>query len=713
MNKTDIAHLRFLADTQWGQRHLTEFLYHPDAGLWCSVSAGQFSAAFEAIRRQLDRNDQVLRFLELHILTEALLQKENSPEWMIPWVADHLNVADYVKPLDWQTCLGGQWHAVPVFLVHEKAYLRYFILGLISRPTESPSWPEWADGLLDETAKRGILSAVKACARIRSFAPNQGTFCYPLTVPSQNLQVKDASLGLPLSLGFMALLSGRKLPEDLAASASVQEDGSLRKVGQLSKKISYAEKAGFRVFLFCADNRVSSKREDMELLPVSSLAEAWMAACLYAPGQAGKLLMMATMLNDPQAFANNCAVAPVEWLAWALRNNRTRQVMGLMLKSPIDFETYIQKLGMCLDKGEIARAEILARLLESASSETLAGAAPLSLFKWFTLNLSMANHRGDVSASDRWEKEAEAIVRQASVSDMEAFASFYNHRFIAVHHNRYYFNPELPSFIKEILASLEAQYQCQRQLVETAANKTLGALYGSIAQNYGFCGPSCLKETERYLILSQKAFGDGRTPEWRGDWLRQFNYLTYASLDAGDVDAAKKALLAYLEIDDWQELWPKLPGLTQWRHAALARFLADSRKREKAAIYAEWAVSNSGQIREDRHPWQLWLHNMGRIMDLLGDRQSALNYYDCSLTVCRSGKLGPTVQAMALLPLSGLWQTEGLNRVDLVSVEKEIRRAANDLNPVHFSPFLNEPDFIKTLENVWTRPEKMFPFTYR
>jgi len=713
MNKTDLTHLRFLADSQWGQRHLREFLYHPDAGLCCSVSADQFSAAFEAIRRQLAHDEEVIRFLELHILTEALLQKENPSKWMIPWVADHLDVAEYVKPLTWQTCLEGHWHSVPVYLVHESAHLRYFILGLVSRPEKSAFWPEWTDRLLDESAKTGIRSAVKACARTHPFAQNQGAFCYPLTVPNQSVQFKDASLGLPLSLGFMALLGGRKLPEDLAASACVQEDGSLRKVGQLSKKISHAQKAGFKVFLFCADNRVSSKREEMDLLPVSSLAEAWMGANLYAPGQAGKLLMMATMLNDPQAFANNCAVAPLEWLAWAQHNGRTRQVMGLILNSPIDFETYIQKLGICLDKGEIARAEMLARLLESASSETLADAAPLSLFKWFTLNLSMANHRGDVSASDRWEKEAEAMIRQASVSDMEAFASFYNHRFIGLHHNRYYFNPELPRFIKEILASLEAQYQCQRQLVETAANKTLGALYGSIAQNYGFCRPRCLKETEKYLTLSQKAFGDGRTPEWRGDWLRQFNYLTYASLDAGDVGAAKKALLAYLEIDDWQDLWPKLPELTQWRHAALARFLADSRKREKARIYAEWALSNNGQIHEDRHPWQLWLYNMGRIMDLLGDRESAIKFYDYSLALCRSGNLGPTVQAMALLPLSGLWQADGLNRVDLVLVEKEIRRAAKDLNPVHFKSFLNEPDFITALENVWTRPEKMFPFTYR
>jgi hypothetical protein len=51
--------------------------------------------------------------------------------------------------------------------------------------------------------------------------------------------------------------------------------------------------------------------------------------------------------------------------------------------------------------------------------------------------------------------------------------------------------------------------------------------------------------------------------------------------------------------------------------------------------------------------------------------------------------------------------------MDMDSVEKNIRRAAHDLNPVHFSPFLNKPDFIKTLENMWARPEEIFPFTYR
>jgi hypothetical protein len=581
MSKTDLTHLRFLADTQWGQRHLREFLYHPAAGLCGSVSADQFSTAFEAIRRQLAHDEEVIRFLELHILTQALLQKEKPPEWMIPWVADHLDVARYVRPLTWQTCLEGHWHSVPVFLVHESAHLRYFILGLVSRPEKSAFWPEWADGLMDATAKKGILSAVKACTCIHPFSRNQGAFCYPLTVPNQNVQFKDASLGLSISLGFMALLSGRELPEDLAASGSVQGDGSVRKVGQLSKKISHAKQAGFRSFLFSADHRAPSRIEDMDMLPVSGLAEAWMAAALYAPGQAAKLLMMANMLTDPQAFVNNCGLLPPEWLAWAHQNGRTRRVIGLMLGSPDLFETYLERLEGCLGKGELVRAETLASLFEPASIKTLAGAVPLSLFKWFTLHLSLANHRGDVSASEMWEKEADEMVRQTSVSDTEAFASYCNHRFIGMHHNRYHFNPQLPMFMQGILTSLEAQYQFQRQLVKTAINKTLGALYGSIAQNYGFCGPLHLKETRRYLMLSQRAFGDGRVPEWKCDWLRQFSYLTYACLDAGDVDAAEESLLAYLQIDDWQELRPKLPELTQWRHAALARFLADLGEEEK------------------------------------------------------------------------------------------------------------------------------------
>jgi len=713
MRNTDLRHLEFLSETEWGRTHLKELLQSPHVGLWQSLSEDHFSDGFDLLESRLGSDSETGRLLDLRLITEALLQREGAPAWFIQWVCEHVDVPGYLSPLDWQTCMDGRWDAAPVILVHERAYLRYFILGLVGAPDGTPCWPEWADCLLDETAQRGILSAMSASTGIYRPELGQRPFCYPLTVPNRNVQFTHASLGLPLSLGFMALLREERVHQDIVASGTVGANGSVGKVGRLTMKVGYARKAGFKVFLFPSDNRPPPQANGVDMLPVSNLAEAWTLSGLYAPGQTGKLLMLGTMLDDPVTFANNCTLVPSEWLAWVHQNGRTQRVMGLIQASPFLFDTYVERLGTCLNKGELVQAETLIRLLEPASVKALAEDAHLSVFKWFSINLSMANHRGDVSASLMWEEEADRLVQRSPVTDVEAFADFCNHRFIGSCHNRYHFSPELPGFIKGLLTSLEGQYRSQRQLVENAVNKTLGALYGSIAQNYGFCGPRWIEETEGYVRLSQKAFGGGTAPECKDDWLRQFGYLTYACLDAGNFQAAGNALMAYLEIRDWQELRPKLSGLTRWHHAALARFFAESREREKGRAYAEWALPRKSLLCKEMHPWQLWLCNMGRLLVALGDRASAIEYHKESVSLCASGRLGRTVQIMALLPLAALWEGQALAGLDVTSLEEQIRQGAQDLNPAHFRPVLSEPDFEKVLENVWGRPEGMFPFTYR
>ena len=661
----------------------------------------------------LRSDDQLIKLLELQILTEALLQKEYTPEWFITWVPENIDVDDYVGPIEWQACLQGKWHAVPVFLVHERAYLRYFILGLVYVPDGPSLWPEWTDQLMDESTKKGIASAVKACKDIHPLNANRKFTCYPLTVPNRNTQFKHTSLGLPLSLGVMKLVTGENAFEGLAASGSVQEDGSVGGIGQLSKKMAHAEKMGFTGILFPADNPALSVPGDIELFPVSDLSEAWMFATLYAPGRTGALLLMSNMLKDPYTFVNNCTSVPLDWVLWARQNGRTYHVMDLILNSPNLFEAFVEKLGSCLDKGKLVQGEALAELMDLESVKELTDAAPLSVFKWFSLNLSIANHRGDVILSEVWGKEANRMVSRASVSDAVAFAAFYNHRFIALHHNRYHFTPELPDFVKIILNSLEAQHRSQRRLLKNATDETLGALYGSIAQNYGFCGPQYMEETRKYSLLSREAFGKGKVPELKDHWLRQLNYLTYAYLDTGDLDAAEKTLLAYTEIETWQELWSKLPGLSQWHHALLARFFADSEERQETLKYADWSLRNKDRILSQEHPWQLWLYNMGRVSYSLGDTKEASELYSDSLALCLSGKLGPTVQMMALLPLSGLSVNGCLLRSQIDPVEKRIRKSGEGLNPNYFRLLLDESDFTRTLEKIWTQPEALFPFTYR
>jgi len=713
MNKPDLSHLNFLSKTDWGQTHLKDLLYMPHMTLWGSLSSERFLPVFESLKEHLKEEQGLVELIELNLITAWLLQAERLSDWFTAWLQEHIDVDDYLTDIEWRDCRFGRWHAVPVLLVHDRAYVRYFVFGLMDTRHEQPLWPAWADPLMDQTTKTAILSAAAACNRIHPHESGQGFYGYPLTIPNRRVQFTQGSLGLPLALGFLKLLTGKKAFDGLAATGSVNEDGAVQQAGHLSQKIRHAGANGFTAFLVPAAKPAPSAPQMMEVMPVSSLLEAWMFSDLYTPGKGKELVLMAGMLEDPRVFVNNCDAVPLEWLLWAKQNGRTHSVMDALLELSEVFEDFIDKLGICLAKGDLARGEVLAKLINPEAVKKKIGVAPLSVFKWFTLNLSIANHRGDIATAEMWGTKADKMVEKTSVSDAEAFANFYNHRFIGLCHNRYHFDPELPDYLKAILNALEGQSRSQRQLVENATNESLGALSGSIVQNYGFCGPEYLVETRRYSLLSREAFGDGRVPELKNDWLRQLNYLAYAELDTGNLDAAEKTLVAYMEIERWGELWSKMPGLSQWHHALLARFFADSEERGETRKYADWSLKNKGRILPQEHPWQLWLYNMGRVSYSLGDTRNASEFYNGSLALCLTGTLGPTVQVMALLPLSGLWQAGGLTGSEIDPTEKRIRRSAEGLNPDYFRLLLDESNFTRTLEKIWAQPEELFPFTYR
>lgn len=712
MYNTDFKHLQFLAETEWGLSHLKALLYKPHLGLWCSLSPETCEAFHSALKRHLENEAQLIDLLNLHLVTESLVFKDQAPEWFVSWVHEHIQVEKYLPEISWPAAVHGNWCATPVLLVHEQTYLRYFILGRVSAPNEIPLWPNWAEPLMDAGAKRGIRRAEKACRNLCPAKDDQRFVCYPLTIFNRMNQFRQTSLGLPVALGFMALLTGKSIPGELVATGSIQEDGSVRKVGHLSRKVKHARHMGFKVSLFPIDSHRPLGIDGMELLPVDNLRQAWMFARLFTPGRAADLILMGNMLKNPRAFVNNCTGLPVPWLEWALKNGLNSGIGSSMKKSPALFGMFVEKLGTCLDKGDFARGEALAEWVDS-SIDNLKDASSPFLFKWYTLNLSVANHRGNTPVADLWQNKADAMVKNASVKDAESFATFYNHAFICQHHNRYNFHPELPPFLGRICHSLEGQYKSQCELVPDATNETLGALYGSIAQNFGFCGPEYLEETRTYCELSGKVYGCDNTPRQTANRLRPHNYLLYACLDAGRPDEAESTLLVYLEVDGLQALQADMFRFSAWHHAALARFFAIDKARNEMEKYVKWALDNKVRLIEPTHPWQLWLNNMGRVCYTLGDMKNARKFFRESLELCFSPTMGPTVQVMGLLPLSGLRRISAMEGSVADSVEMRIRALAKNLNPDHFRLLLENSDFLGTLDILWARPEVLFPFTYR
>lgn len=708
----DLQHLAFLAESGRGLAHLKGLLCTPLIMPWGVLSAEGFSQVFESLRNCLEKEPGLAELLELNLVTAWLLRTESEPEWYADWV--RTCIPRYFPSMKWRDMHSGRWDVVPVFLVKDRACVRYFVVGYLDPAGTGGrlvSWPEWADPLMDQTVKTAIYSAAAASGHICPTEAGCGFYCYPLTVPNRRVQFTQGSCGLPLALGFIKLVAGESASDGLAVTGVIHEDGTVRGAARVGEKIRHAAEKGFKVFLRPAACPVASGEPGLEVLPVSSLREAWMFSVLYTPGKAKELVLTAGMLEDPRVFVNNCCSVPQEWLLWACRNNRTRFVAEGLAASPDLFARFVEQFSCCLYRGDFVRAEALGQWVSEEMVGEAGKTAPLSVFKWYVLNLSLANHRGDVADARKWEKKACAMEKDASVPDIGALAEFCNHRFIAGCHNCYHFAPDLPQFVTRILDLLEEQYRSEQKVVRNAVNKTLGALYGSIAQNFGFCGPLYLAQTRKYVRLSGEAFGGGRVPEFREDWLRQLNYLMYAELDAGDMDA--QTLQAYLEIGGWEDLWAKLPGLSPWRHAALARFLADSRETAVKREYADRTLRTETGALVQRHPWQLWLFNMGRVSRSLGDREQSINLYHKSLDLCMRPRLGPTVRVMALLPLSGLWEVGALPVAGQDGLERNIRASAQALNPVYFREFLEEPDFAASLEKIWKRPRSLFPFTYR
>ena len=713
MDTTDFDHLLFLAGTETGLQHLKELLCRPDLGLWRNHTLETCAKRYDVLKASLKKNILLSNFLDLHLFTEGLVYRRECADWFLSWVRDSVGWERFFPDVPWDNLLQSKWLAVPVILVQDKSYLRYFVIGVSDAFPSEWSWPSWAENLMDPVTREAIKRAEEACRDLYPPPDGRSLVSFPLTMDNRKIQFTGDSLGLPIALGFMSLLRGKPLPDDLAATGSVAKDGSVELIGQLHEKMNHARKCGFKVFLFPAENRFTEKTVSQELLPVKDLKSAWMFSRLYAPGNASELLMLEKMIEDPDFFIRNCHHVPRQWLTWAREQGLSRRVGKAVATSPAMFQGFVKALETCFENGNLQMGEEIARIVDAAVVERANQNTSNALFRWHTLNLAMANHRGDTKSADIWQKKAETMIKNAAVKDVEAFAAYCNYTFIGLHHNRYQFSPELPPFLKHIVKPLKEQYDARCQIIPHAVSVTLGALYGSIAQNYGFCGPEYLDQTRKYCALSKKAFGDGADEHLKGDCFRAINYQFYAEMGAGRQARAEKSILAYLELTGWQKLFDGISKFSQWQHAALARFFENVFNRPEAVEYEIWARKNKSVLMETKHPWQLWLNNLGRISRKLGRDDDAYEFFTDSLSMCLSKRMGPTVRVMGLMPLSGLKQLPEWEAFDELTVEKQIRNAAEELNKKHFADFLNKRDLNEILDVLWFQPEVLFPFTYR
>ena len=331
-----------------------------------------------------------------------------------------------------------------------------------------------------------------------------------------------------------------------------------------------------------------------------------------------------------------------------------------------------------------------------------------------------------------------ALVDRVKRLDIKLVATFFNHCLVASH-NRFEFSPDLPDILEQILKFLQTEYQNQCNF-DCTIHPVLGKLYGTLMQHYAFCGPEHIRKSEAYSKKALAALGAKKDNENKADWMRQYSYLTYARLDAGNFSGASKSLAQYLEMTEADVLfsipstdlinpaphinYSEKPGkrlsfvdkLSCWELALVCRFFAQVKDHPFRNPLYEQMLSLNYKI-ETCHPWQLYTYNLGRIALDLGDEENARHLLEKSRSICLSSTSGPTIRVMALLPLSLMAdlyeQTSNKEFCKIMDQsQKKVLEASRQLDGNHFA-FLQEMSFENALVKVRENPGGVFPFSYR
>ncbi|MEJ5366431.1 MAG: hypothetical protein WHS86_15155 [Desulfosoma sp.] len=672
-------------------------------------------AARDALERLQACVDPVSLGLVLASCLAAVLTRGQGPsEAKDPALFRHLaNAMPGFSTRDRARLLQAPWTLVPILVdARGKRDTVWFAGGLLEGD-ETLLTPCWWPSVADGQAQNGAaVAGTLVQARIR-----RGLVILPVVSPWGPQCVFGPSLALPLYLAAVGLARGRR-PEHLAATGALEESGAVGAVSAVMKKARAARVLGRRA-LICPDQGVELERKGsapLTLLPVKDLEAAEYLWETYEDQSGRNALADFQRLSHPEELAHTLHLVDARARGWHGFQPRYREAVEKIAREPALTMQALERLAKIVRDPQADPAWIQ-RLLEpwdASCFQSVAEKNALAAFQLAQIRWAAATRRGDPGEAAQWAQCCEALQdRLLQYPDgIYKVCDFLNRRLVSERQALYRFDPYLPQDVQDMVRSLEEERRLRARDGRKPAAPALGKLYGTIAQNYGFCGPAYLDEVRRVVSAAQDAFGLGELPEYRADWRRQFHYRLYAELDAEAWEAAQFTLQAYLgssgPAQRRGEPWAVPPERwSPFEHAAMARFGAETGAVDPA--YDAWARDRLKRPFSG-HPWPLWLWNMGRIFSTKEEKRSAW-WKSAELSLM----LGPTAQPMALLPLAWLHR-EGL--ATAAELEPHVERVVNLLTrgPLwrpHFESLLACPTAIGLLEETIRRASALFPFTYR
>lgn len=689
-----------------------DYLYEVHPNRWAGLSEPAFCEAYETLLRRLAFREGMAALLWLHLIGHFLIHADRLPRWAGAFLQTRAP-GETAFAVSIQKMQMGRWSAVAIWLVIDgRAHRRFFLIGRGPWPETGALIPEWAVSLFDAPARQAMADAVSASLEIGGSALDNGEsfLIFPILPPDTRVHVTGRSHGLAVALACAALRGKAPLADTIAASGDVEKGGRLRKVRHLMEKSALASRFGYHGFICPAEGHVAAGEYPMEMLPAATLEDAVMLNALFEPGKGERLQLFKAMLGSPVRFVDNCLNVPGRWLAWMRDQKKDLALRNAASTDPELFKELLHQFQKSLETDHPA-CRFFAALFNPDDLRRLPVTHQVEGFKWAVLALATANHAGQLSPAGQWTAFAEEQKPDIQKFHSGEVVNFLNHLFIDIYHNRFSFPAALPFVITDILHRLESIHLAQCSGLGCVTHMELGALYGTIGQHYAFQGPNHLQTALGFFEKARNALGDP-SPGLSSDWRRQYAYEAYAYLDAGKWEPAAIALKRYLMISGWEELTGIVSHLEKYAHALLARFVADTGDPAVTRCYVADALNRCPHEGQAGHPWQLWSYNMGRVLVALGEPDRAELFFRESLCRCMAPDVGPTIQVMALLPLSGLESLNRLSRRDLENRERDVRKAMDPLDAGHFAA-LKVMDFRRMIQSVSRSPERWFPFAYR
>ncbi len=536
-------------------------------------------------------------------------------------------------------------------------------------------------------------------------AGRENGFVYWFLQAADEQPVQGNSLTLPVALGIELLNQAVCWPKGLYATGDLKPDGTIAGVDHVMEKYRCVAPM-CRLFLVPADTGLP----DDSNLPIHGcpdLDNARFAAQLFSGDTpAADIALFQACRVSRRNFFNHFHELPTA----ILQSDKARSFLSEVAAEP---ENHLERIVPCFNRcsHDRQRGQIMAELFTSEQILTLAETSPaldFSAFNWCLAAVAFHNHCGQTWESCNWSSCADAL---RSRVDLKEIGKAVNHNFVSLRFNRYDFFPEPGSEFAKTL-----QQEEQKQAVYPGSNALLGALYGTLAQNYGFCGPCHLSSLLDMTGRARQAFAR----KYHRETERLLNYEIYGYLDSGDTERAGQLLGTYLELDKSSEPaeWLRRAELllthpdnasAPFKAALAIRLLSENNFLPISDITGTVAAI-CGQYG---HPWQLTALNMGRISANAGTLEDAEQLFRHSLRICLADS--DTMRPMGLLALAEL-QAAGLANDNDYTTAEEIQkwlRHTDRLNSRHFQIILELREGKELLYRVKLERNRLFPFSYR